>query len=141
MTCKDAKDIFIEDYHNFLFNGFKTSHKRKLSIKKGYQSEFFDGDKILTATKSPDYIIFLWKTEERQIVILRVVEVHKLTMEVLEKKNSFEKFWQNKFHCNIPDICSDYRFCLLKVGSHKNPRAEGQFRLHGIKVARYYELP
>ena len=142
MHCAEAKNAFMDECGDFLFpRGFKTSHRNKLTIRQGYCSEIFDGDRVLALPKSPDYIVFLWRTREQQNVFLRVVEVHKLEKKVLEKKESFERFWENKFGHDVSAVCANYRFILIRTGHHGNRRAESQFKLHNIKVARYYELP
>ena len=57
------------------------------------------------------------------------------------RKKSFEKFWFNKFKDTVENVCEDYRFILVNIGSNKNVRAEAQLRLHNVKVARFVELP
>ncbi len=145
MTCAEAREKFakINREKGELFSGSITAaHKKLIKVKRGYCSEVFNGDKLIEERKSPDYIIFLWSSEREKSYHLRVVEVHKLEREVIEKKKSFEMFWEKTFDAKVKEVCQDYVFILIKTkASRSYHRLKAQFTFHNIRVMEHCVLP
>lgn len=141
-TCKDVKNYFTENYANCSLSSFRSSDKKHIKIKRNCQNRIFDGDKVISKNKSPDYIAFLWYQDDKRTIYLRVIEIHKPRLtEVVAKKKSFETFWKNNIGGNVNEICQSYKFILIKRGKQGIRRAYDEIRMRGIIVSEKYTLP
>ncbi len=149
--CYYALSEFRAKYKNLKRKDYKKSHKPFLSLENKHTQEIYDGDKWvekvrdIEATKSPDYVVFVWHRSEKKTV-LRVIEFHKAILEdIISKRNGFVKCWRIMFGCeDVNNICDDYKFILIPAKLPANlPNFLSKLAIRKIYVSQKkpYKIP